>query len=144
MLFCAPVRSIIVMPPIQLSSNTIRDGVLVISFTGSYPSGGAGNSSAEWMYESGKVLVADQRAKALVVDLRELRYDWGDMIELVYDIGCSCEPTCAQVTVVSSLNRRALSTLEWGEDTKRDITELPEFFDSIEEAVEFASRSASA
>jgi hypothetical protein len=128
-------------PPLEISSRIVAGGVLLVCFAGAYPSGSLGNPVAEWMLETGKLLAREQQAKAIIVDLSQLTYECGDMIEWVYGIGSECEPPLRQATIVSDRNRRALSTLEWGGDTKQDITELDEVFDSVDEAVAFVGRS---
>jgi hypothetical protein len=69
--------------------------------------------------------------RALVVDLSDLSYRWGDEMECIYRI----DPKLPQATVVSEKNRDALSTLEFGMQTKRDITELDDVVDSVDAAL---------
>ncbi len=78
-----------VMPPLEVSSQVGSNGVLIIGFAGSYPSGSAGNSIADWMVETGKKRAQELSARAVVIDLRRLKYKWGDVMEWVYGIGRS-------------------------------------------------------
>lgn len=119
----------------EASSCVTPDGVLIITFSGTYPDGSAGNPVAEWMVATGEELLRQHRPQGLVVDLRDLWYRWGDLIEWIYDIGRGADPPISQATVVSRKNRRALSTLEFGERTRKDITDLEEVFDGLEAAV---------
>jgi hypothetical protein len=120
------------------SENSItEDSILIIRFVGEYPGGAPGNPVAEWMCLGAGSLVNKHLPSALILDLRELAYDWGDMIERVYSIGHEAAPQILQATVVSDTNRRALSTLEWGPKTTRDITELDDVFDDIDDAISY-------
>jgi hypothetical protein len=96
------------MPPIGTTVTLTPSRVLLLRFAGTYPDGRSG----------GRVDVRDGHPtdprtspRGLVVDLRELRYEWGDMIEILYGVGGRAEPPVPQATVVSDGNRRALSTL---------------------------------
>jgi hypothetical protein len=120
-----------------LSFAAFRDdgNKLVIRFSGDYPDGSKGAGYAKQMLQICKDLVDDGGAVALVVDLSDLSYRWGDEVEWIYRI----RQDVPQATVVSEKNRRALSTLEFGPATKRDIAELEDCFDSIEAALTYVS-----
>jgi hypothetical protein len=54
--------------------------VISISFRGAYPAGSEGNATADDMTAFVREVVAEAQPAAVVCDLRELTYTWGDAI----------------------------------------------------------------
>ena len=54
--------------------------ILCVAFAGEYPPGSAGNSCAAEMIAYTRSVLAGADASAVLFDLRNLRYVWGDAI----------------------------------------------------------------
>ena len=107
--------------------------VMLIKLSGQYRDGAKGNPDSEYMY--GIILTASRvwHPRAVVIDISDLEYQWGDEFERIYSvIGVQL-----WAIVVSDKCRRAMSTLEFGINTKKDITELENFFDNMQDALEY-------
>ncbi len=111
---------------------------LVARVNGRYRDGSTGNPDAYFLHGLIKTAVDLWSPKAVIIDFTNFQYDWGDMLELVYDAPESKE----RAYVVGNACRRAMSTLEFGENTQRDITEHDEFFDSFEDAFRYLKENA--
>jgi hypothetical protein len=61
--------------------------IMVIKYSGVYGFGSAGNSDAAFMYAMGKAALAAWEPSAVILDLSDLEYEWGDMLIMVLDIG---------------------------------------------------------
>ena len=73
--------------------------VLVIRYTGEYPSGSDGNEDARWMHAMATAAVAAFGPWGVIHDLSGLRYEWGDMLEMVFGVGPEVEPSPVAVVV---------------------------------------------
>jgi hypothetical protein len=60
--------------------------ILVIRYSGVYGYGSAGNPDAHHMYAMAMAGVAAFEPSAVIHDLTELQYEWGDMLELVFNV----------------------------------------------------------
>ena len=69
------------------ASTQRAEEILVIEFSGVYPVGSDGNSDAHYMYAMGKAAIYAWNPKAIILDMSNLSYQWGDMLEMVFDIG---------------------------------------------------------
>jgi hypothetical protein len=69
---------------------------------------------------------------SVLIDLRDLRYEWGDNMDSVF----SASGLKKTAILVSDKNRRALSTLSFGLRTEEDIVDNDLFFDDLEQALE--------
>jgi len=105
--------------------------ILIANFSGKYRYGSKGNPDAALMWGVLKTACELWYPRAVIIDLRDFEYNWGDKIEMVFD--APGDATLA--IVVGEKCRDALSTLEYGLDTDKDITESKYFFDSLEEAL---------
>ncbi|GAB7045532.1 hypothetical protein [Catenuloplanes indicus] len=94
-----------------------RDDLLIVTFTGSYGVGSAGNGDAAAMRA---VIALGRRAftpAGVVLDLRGLTYEWGDMMADVLNDAIVARVNPA--VVVSDACRKAMTSLvasELGED----------------------------
>jgi len=79
------------------------------------------------------------RPSAMILDLRELRYDWGDEMDLVLP-----PPIDISAVVVSSKCERAISTLWYGLDTKKSVLEESRFFDALDPAIDYLVQALAA
>ena len=75
--------------------------------------------------------------KALIIDMSELKYTFGDRIEIVY--GLAHPLKCA--ILIGKNCRRGLSTLDFGVNTSQDITENENVFDDIIDAYNYVVKS---
>ncbi len=104
---------------------------LIVKFTGDYRDGSAGKPDLRFMVGMTKTAVAIWQPAALVVDLSELRYEWGD------DLADLVSPSVAgkkTAVVVGPKCARAIATLLWGTSTQREAAEADFIFESVETA----------
>lgn len=108
--------------------------IVHLAFSGTYRSGSGGAPDAHYMSGILAIVEGAWRPSAIILDFSSLAYEWGDDIETVLppDGG-------KNAVIVGDGSRRALSTLNWGVDTTRDITELPNFFDSFDAACKYVA-----
>jgi hypothetical protein len=108
---------------------------LVLKFSGAYGVGSAGNGDAAFMRVITRAATSAWRCHAVVFDLRELAYEWGDAIWGVF--GRGIEPSGVEglpcASVVSDLCRRGFSTCR---------TLVPPMFDDLESAIGFVGEPA--
>lgn len=99
--------------------------ILIVHFSGKYGFGSQGNPDAEHMRSSAVAAIDLWEPDALVLDLTQLHYEWGDLIDIA--IGGYAPPTAI---VVGPNCREALASL-FGEDWQEQRT-----YDSIDSAIE--------
>jgi hypothetical protein len=103
---------------------------LVLNFSGVYGVGSAGNGDAAFMRIITQAALSSWDSDAVVFDLRELAYEWGDAIWGVFSRGVARSRAervpCA--LVVSDLCRGGFSTC-------RNL--IPPMFDDLELAITF-------
>lgn len=75
----------------------------------------------------------------MILDLRELSYEWGDEMDLVLQ-----PPTDISAIVVSQKCEPAISTLCYGIDTKKSVLEEAHFFDALDPAVDYVTKALAA
>ena len=103
--------------------------ILVVKYTGDYPYGSAGNRDAKYMLAMGEAGLLVWEPSGVIVDFSNLNYQWGDALEMVFNIGAhshyedvplpmalvvgkECEEALRSLIV--GLNRvAALDTVEW-------------------------------
>jgi hypothetical protein len=115
--------------------NTIHR-TLVAKFSGKYRDGSKGNPDAAFMRGVLQTACRLWWHTAVIIDLSDLEYHWGDRIEMLFN---PLENAILAI-VVGPKCRKALSTLVFGLDTDRDITEHKQFFDSLEQAFEYTQK----
>lgn len=106
--------------------------VLVIRFAGTYRIGSAGNPDATFMSAMGNAGVEAFDPDVIVIDLSDLTYEWGDMLEMVFSIGDTLNRPSA--VVVAEGCRAAIGTLCFGVNSEKDACEQEWIFDSLEAA----------
>ena len=107
--------------------------VLIMKVIGTYRGGSKGNPDAAFMRGMLDTAIDLWDPQTVILDLTELAYVSGDAIESVFKGPDSSTPT---VVVVGPKCRKALSTLEHGENSEQDIVDHNEFFESVTEALE--------
>ena len=105
--------------------------ILIISFNGKYRDGSAGRPDAGLIKGVIKTGVSVFDPFSILIDLRNLEYNWGDNLDLSFE---ETESTKA-VVLVGEKCRRAMSTLAFGVDTNKDIVDNEFFFDDYEKAI---------
>lgn len=106
---------------------------LIARFIGEYRDGSAGAPDAAFIIGMVKMAVQIWRPAALVLDLSELRYDWGDEMDWLLPPSVGCRKTAV---VVGPGCARAIATLMWGVNTHKSATEAEFIFDNVEAAWE--------
>jgi hypothetical protein len=110
--------------------------ILVIGFAGSYGFGSQGNPDAEFMNEAIESGVMKCEPTALILDLSQLEYVWGDMLESVLpgeggEFGAPCE---AAALVVGPGCREGIRTLIFGINAHEELDQLAWVHDSLASA----------
>jgi hypothetical protein len=105
---------------------------LIAKFIGEYRTGAAGAPDAAFIVGMARMAVEIWRPAAVVLDLSDLRYEWGD------EMGWLLPPSLGRksAVVVGPGCTRAIATLLWGVDTQRAATEAGFIFNSVEAAWE--------
>jgi hypothetical protein len=107
--------------------------IMVVKFIGKYGVGSAGNSDAQFMVAMLKAAVWAWEPEACIIDLSELHYEWGDMMDAV--LGFSDDVLQVQpVSVAGPLCSKAVSTLIQGLDGKAEFTAEDFVYKSMDEA----------
>lgn len=103
---------------------------LVLKFTGTYGIGSAGRRDADFMQAITEAALAAWRCDAVIFDLREMAYEWGDDIWRVFGhgLGYSAISDLRQALIVSDLCRGGFSTCG---------TIVPPMFDDLDTAATF-------
>lgn len=110
-----------------------------LAFKGNYRSGSGGAPDAHFI--EGIVRMAQEiwRPSALLLDLRELRYEWGDEMDLVLQ-----PPTDISAILVSPKCEPAISTLYFGLNQRKSVLEEPHFFNALEPAIDYVTQAMAA
>ncbi len=106
--------------------------ILVISYEGKYRDGSCGNPDATFMFVMGNAGVQAYNPDAIILDMSDLHYEWGDMLDCVFDVGD--EKPCPSAIVVGDGCREAIGTLCFGINSKEDACQHEEIFDTLEDA----------
>jgi hypothetical protein len=107
--------------------------ILIIKYVGVYPFGSAGNGDALYIYAMAKAGVGAFEPWGVIHDLSELSYEWGDMLEMVFDVGPDYENS-PRAIVVGSVCAEAVRTLLLGENSNEPLEKVGNVFRSLEEA----------
>jgi len=105
---------------------------LIAKFIGEYRDGSAGRPDVDFIVGMTNLAVAMWHPAALVLDLSDLRYEWGD--EMSWLLPPSV--TCKAAVVVGPKCARAIATVMWGLDTQKQATEADFIFETVEAAWE--------
>lgn len=133
-----PITFSTICPTINYSFSLINETVsyypeiLVIKFTGEYRDGSTGNSDAKLMKGIINLATDLWSPDAILIDLSDFKYEWGDFIENVF-VPIGNKPLGV---IVGAKCRKGLSTLFLGVETEKDIVDDLTFFDSYEMAVQ--------
>lgn len=107
--------------------------VLVIRYSGRYPHGSAGNEDARYMQAMAKAAVAAFEPWGVIHDLSDLRYKWGDLLEMVLAVGPDVDPAPVAV-VVGPRCEGAVRTLYLGVDSREPLESIGWVFRDLQSA----------
>jgi hypothetical protein len=115
--------------------------VLVIRFFGRYRDGAHGEPDARFMCACIAAGIAAWQPYSIVLDLRQLLYEWGD--EFAFVIDSACESVITSTAVLSEKNCDAVTTL-FPQLHSRDSYEVSGFYFSLSGAIKAASMGIAA
>jgi len=107
--------------------------ILVLRYSGEYPFGSAGNADASYMHAMVKAAVAAFEPFGVIHDLSELKYEWGDLLEMVFSVGPETEPSPVAV-VVGPGCEEAVRTLCHGINSTEPLDSLGWVFRDLQSA----------
>ena len=113
---------------------------LIAKFSGTYRPGSTGAPDAYFICGIAQTALAMWHPAALILDLRELSYTWGNDMDLVLDAGSG--PNVPTAIVGSDACLPAIGTLIHGINSAQLPTDAENIFDSIEEAWEYVRMKA--
>lgn len=118
------------------SSFKTYNNIFVIKYIGKHGVGAAGNGDAQDMYAKGEFGLDIFEPSGVILDFQELDYVWGDMLELVFDVGAykSINIEFPKALVIGDNCAKAIGTLIHGIDSKESATTKEWIFDNFEEA----------
>jgi hypothetical protein len=109
--------------------------IVHVAFSGDYRDGSAGAPDAHCIVGMTGIANEVWRPSALIVDLRDLHYTWGDEMDLVLS-----PPSEFAAILVGPKCERAISTLWYGINTTQSVLEEPHIFRDFEPAVDYVTR----
>lgn len=116
--------------------------ILLIAFHGEYRPGSAGNDDAYFMYGLATAGVEARRPAGIILDFRDLKYVWGDMLELVYNAAPShAGDHQTFAVVVGETSKEALRTLELGQFSQEPSTTIPWMHESLDAAYAYLAKA---
>lgn len=119
----------------EIPAHKYPHAVLVIHFSGTYQSGSRGNSDATYMVAIGNACIKAIDPDAVILDLSELDYQWGDRMAAVMDIGGSDRDMPFPLAIVVGPKcREAIGTLCFGVNSKTDVCQHEHIFDDLADA----------
>ena len=96
----------------MLQSQRSAKQAMVISFEGEYGIGSGGNNDARFMKPMTVAALQAWHVSALIFDLRQMRYEWGDALASVFNVrGDRFKQPGFAVIVASDQNRAAIEGL---------------------------------
>ena len=110
--------------------------LLVVKFSGRYRNGSSGNPDALFMSAMAEAGIVAWGPAGLILDLRELEYEWGDLLEAVFAAGESHygDTRFPQAIIVGPPCEKAVRTLVLGLDSTEPLESVPWVFRELESA----------
>ncbi|MBK7885261.1 MAG: hypothetical protein IPJ81_16890 [Chitinophagaceae bacterium] len=102
--------------------------ILVIKYAGVYGVGSGGNSDATFMFAKAAFAIAAIEPFAIIIDLTDLKYVWGDQLEMIFNIQ---KP---MALIVGEHCQEAIGTLIHGIESIEPPTTISWIFDNLEDA----------
>jgi hypothetical protein len=136
------------------SQRTKYKEILVIKYSGEYGFGSRGNPDARFMCALAEAAISYYDPDGIVLDISELKYEWGDMLEMVFSLGAKYYRHTAkdkadqeskalyemraipQATLIGPPCKEAVRTLLLGEDcdTSASLKEYAWLFENFDDA----------
>lgn len=110
--------------------------VIHLSFAGDYRDGSGGAPDAHFIRGITRTVNEIWRPSAMILDLRAVKYEWGDEMDLVLDL-----PTKISAIVVGGKCEPAISTLLYGLRTNKSVVEEANYFDALDPAIDFVAQA---
>ncbi len=116
--------------------------ILIVKYSGKYKVGSAGNEDARYMFAKAQYGLNCIEPAGVILDLSDVDYVWGDMMELVFSVGMNqYENVELPLTIIiGSKCQKAIGTLIYGIDSKELATSKDCIFDNFEQAWEFVEK----
>lgn len=117
--------------------------ILIIKYVGKYKYGSAGNNDARYMYAKGKLGFNLFEPEGIILDFQELEYQWGDMIELVFDIGVNEyeDEQLPIALVIGNGCEEGIGTLIYGINSEKTNATTEEWiFDNFDDAWRYVEK----
>ena len=116
--------------------------ILVVKYSGKYGFGSSGNSDAKFMYAKGCFGLAAIEPLGVLIDLSELEYEWGDMLDLVFDIGRTqyINEPFPTALIVGEKCSNAIGTLIHGEKSSKPAIAEEWIFNEFDKAWEYLEK----
>jgi len=111
--------------------------ILLARFVGTYRIGCKGNPDAMFIASMARAAVLRWGPSGVILDLSELGYKWGDMMELVLHPRQWAGFETPFAVVVGPECRDAIATLKFGVGTTKHATDIEGYFDALPAAVEY-------
>ena len=131
--------------PENQNTSVRENQLLVIRYHGVYRNGSEGNPDAAYMAAIGRAAIEVFEPAAVVIDLCDLSYQWGDMLDSVWNIGrdpvWETQLPCA--VVVGDKCRAAVGTLIFGAGSTTDACEEEFVFDTLVAAIAYVTAKRS-
>jgi hypothetical protein len=113
---------------------------LVAKFRGRFRDGSKGAPDASFIHGITQTALQVWDPAAVVLDLSELQYEWGDEMDFLLNVGA--DRNVKSALVVGPGCAKAIATLMWGVETTRVVTEAENIFDNVEEAWKYVRKTA--
>lgn len=111
-----------------------ESNTMIIKYSGEYGLGSSGDSDAIYMCAMGKAALSAWNPSGVIIDLSDLSYKWGDMIEMVFDIGSEqyIDSEFPRAVIVGSKCEEAIRTLIFGLNSEESIESVGWIFRNLE------------
>lgn len=116
------------------------ENILIVKFSGIYGLGSAGNGDAQYMYACLNMAKSLYDYRALIIDLTQLDYQWGDMIDQIFPK--TTDDYDIEVMVIGKKCQKAIHSLiemDWGNDEAL----RSRIFDNVADALAFIKHKIS-
>lgn len=110
--------------------------ILIVGFAGTYRIGSAGNPDAQYMAAMAEAGVVAWEPSAAILDLSKLHYEWGDMLEQVFDVGSARygDSSFPVAVIVGPKCEEAIRTLLFGLESSESLDDRQGFCRDLESA----------
>ena len=111
--------------------------ILVARFVGKYRLGHLGDPDATYIASMARAAMFNWEPSGLILDLSQLDYKWGDMMDLVLNPNQWSGFKTPFAVVVGPDCRDAIASLKFGTDTTKSAADITGFFDTLPAAIDY-------